>query len=261
MWAGPSALTQVWRCNCFFYSNFSLLILGALVQVDVEPNWRMNLTNTIWPRQFRVFFCRTAEALRGRVEEITQHLANTPRYGAWEWSFWEWFWTQLGKGFHGFSHHLQGFWYIHISGIKQALCFKKCCKDLPRTAWWETLERDWLLWLLTRRLISKSHGDACSCWLGNCFNPKASSMSYFPSQFFFSILDFKMMQVDVLYVYIYTCFNWLCSGVATTQSLPSQNRRLASSRSRCLPPFIAGTFPRPSYGGVLGGGVSHFAAA
>lgn len=26
---------------------------------------------------------RTAEALRGRVEEITQHLANTPRYGGW----------------------------------------------------------------------------------------------------------------------------------------------------------------------------------
>ena len=74
-------------CNCFFLFNFSLLILGALVQVDVEPNWRMNLTNTIWPRLFRVFFCRTAEALRGRVEEITQHLANTPRYGAWEWVF------------------------------------------------------------------------------------------------------------------------------------------------------------------------------
>lgn len=74
-------------CNCFFLFNFSLLILGALVQVDVEPNWRMNLTNTIWPRLFRVLFCRTAEALRGRVEEITQHLANTPRYGAWEWVF------------------------------------------------------------------------------------------------------------------------------------------------------------------------------
>jgi len=34
----------------------------------------------------------------------------------------------------------------------------------------------------------------------NYFDPKAYSMWYFPSQFFFSILDFKMMQVDVLHV-------------------------------------------------------------
>ena len=73
----------------------------------------------------------------------------------------------------------------------------------------------------------------------------------FSFTFFLFILDLDMVQVDVLHVS--TC----CVQVLQPLSLYLLNkkpRRLASSRSRCLPPFIAGTFPRTSHRGVLDGG-------
>lgn len=148
----------------FFYSISAFWFLVHWCRLTLNQ-----IGACIWQTQFdlaysRHFFCRTAEALRGRVEEITQHLANTPRYGAWEWVFGSDFglsWARTSTGFPIICKVFDRSTFQASTGI----VFQEVLQRPTKNCWWETLERDWLLWLLTRRLISKSHGDACSCWL------------------------------------------------------------------------------------------------